>query len=73
MKRIELVTWRDAHHDFDYSEPQKDFLVKTVGWTKVEGRWLTIVQEKQPRGSDPGWRGVTRVPLENVVKRKKLK
>lgn len=71
--KLELVTWRDAFHDLDYAKARKDFLVKTVGWTKREGRWLTIINEKQPEGSDPDYRGVTRIPIENVVKRKKLK
>lgn len=69
---IELVYWRDAHFtkdDFD-TEPQ-DYIMRTVGWVRVSGRFLRIESERQPNGD--GARSVTRVPLENVVRREVLK
>lgn len=67
---IELVTWRDANfarEDFD--DDTEDFLVETVGWVSVVGIWLRIESEHQPDGQ---MRAVTRVPLENVVKRERM-
>jgi hypothetical protein len=48
---------------------KEEYLVKTVGWVKRRGRWLIIESEHTPAGA----RAVTRVPIENVVKRRKLK
>jgi len=69
-KRLELVTWRDAHFDAD-SMPSGDYLVKTVGWVDRKGRWLRIRSERLPTGH--GWRAKTRVPMVNVVSRKRLR
>lgn len=68
---LELVTWRDAYFDKEMSDqPREDFLMKTVGWTSEGPRFLCIVGERGPEGVK---RGVTYVPNENVVKRRKLK
>lgn len=68
--RLQIVTWRDAYFDLEEpGSPRKDYLVKTVGWTKKKGRWLVVHSEKLPDG---GWRAISRVPLENVVERRDL-
>ena len=68
---LEIVTWRDAYFDLDEEPPRKDCLMQTVGWTERRGRWLKIVSEQSMKGKTK--RAVTHVPIENVVKRKKLK
>jgi len=71
---IECVTWRDAY--FDTDEPAKtreDFIVRTVGWTKEEKNFLAVRAEKLPKGEDPRWRAVTRIPWGMVIKREKLR
>lgn len=67
---IELVTWRDAHFSLtdDFRE-EDDYLMETVGWVRVDGRWLRIEGE---HGPDDTVRQVTRVPLENVINREPL-
>jgi hypothetical protein len=65
---IELVVWRDAHaFREEPNEAPDDYLIETVGWVEEDGRWLRIIQEVLP--DDDGRRGVTRVPIENVVQR----
>lgn len=69
---LEIVTWRDAHFDIDEpSKPRKDFIVKTVGWTKERKRFLTIRSEKLPHGD--GYRAVTNIPWGMVIARTPLK
>ena len=69
--KLQMVIWRDAYFDQDTPEkPRKDYLVKTVGWVKKEGRFLVIRSEKLPYGE--GFRAITRVPLGNVVERRDL-
>jgi hypothetical protein len=68
-KRLELVIWRDANFHKD-GVIGGDYLMKTVGWVDVKGKWVRIRGEKSPKGD--GYRAVTRVPVANVVKRKKL-
>lgn len=65
--RLELVTWRDAFSNDEEKTP-KDFLCKTVGWAKGSGRWLVVTSERTPTGE----RGITRIPIENVVSRRPL-
>lgn len=66
---LALVTWRDAHFWTDEPDRRpKDYKVRTVGWVKVEGRFVRIISEKTPDGN----RAVTRVPLENVLSVERL-
>ena len=70
---IEVVTWRDAY--FDQDEPAKvreDYLVRTVGWTAEEKLFLVVRGEKLPKGEDPRYRAVTRIPWDVIIKREKL-
>ena len=68
-KSLELVAWRDANfYESDADDWDGDYIVHTVGWTEEENEWLKIVGEQTPDGE----RGVTRVPLVNVVKRTRL-
>ena len=72
-RSLEIVYWRDAHFEkdgFDVGD-KRDYIMRTVGWTKRVGRWLEIASERQPGKAYD--RAVTRVPLKNVVKRRKLK
>jgi len=70
--RLELVVWRDAWFSRDADSPAfEDYLMETVGWTDVEGRWLVVRSERDLTGT--GFRAVTHIPLENVIKRKKVK
>lgn len=75
MPDLELVYWRDAN--FYKDEPvdlEDDYIVKTVGWIEEsDEKWLTIRSEKLPKSADLTWRSVTRVPVNNVVKRVKLR
>lgn len=71
--KLELVTWRDSHFELEDGPAPKDFLMRTAGWTRRKGRWLVIVSELAPKGSGKVDRGVTRVPIENIVKRKRLR
>jgi hypothetical protein len=66
---LELVTWRDAHFSMNDDHDEDDYLMQTVGWTSIDGRWLRIEGERQPDGSA---RAVTKVPLENVIDRTAL-
>jgi hypothetical protein len=66
---LELVTWRDAHFSINDDFDEDDYLMQTPGWTSIDGRFLKIEGERQPDGSA---RAVTRVPLENVVRRQVL-
>lgn len=69
--RLELVFWRDAFFDaFGTEGAPDDYVVKTVGWVREEGRFLKIVSERLPDGA--GERSVTYVPLENVIRRHAL-
>jgi hypothetical protein len=63
---LELVTWRDAHFSMNDDHDEDDYLMQTVGWVSIDGRWLRIEGERQPDGSA---RAVTKVPLENVIDR----
>jgi hypothetical protein len=70
---IEVVTWRDAY--FDTDEPAKireDYIVRTVGWVREEKLFLAVSAEKLPKGEDPRWRAVTRIPRAMIIKRQKL-
>lgn len=68
---LELVTWRDAYFEKEVPEsPREDFLMKTVGWTTEGPRFLRVVGERGPEGVK---RAVTYIPIENVVKRRRLK
>jgi len=68
--RLEKVTWRDAHSYMDPPEKfPKDYLCHTVGWVRQEKKFLRIESERTPESA----RAVTRVPLENVVKRVPLR
>lgn len=74
--KLQLVTWRDAHFQREEGageRPPKDYRMKTVGWTKKEGRWLVIRSEKDTDESGAGWRAITRVPIENVIRRQTLR
>jgi hypothetical protein len=71
---IEVVTWRDAY--FDTDEPTKireDYIVRTVGWVREEKHFLAVSAEKLPKGEDPRWRAVTRIPWGMVIKRENLR
>lgn len=69
---LEIVTWRDAHFEVDEpAKPRKDFLVKTVGWTKETKRFLLVRSEKLPKGD--GFRAVTSIPWDMVQSRTQLK
>jgi hypothetical protein len=65
-----LVTWRDAHFDFelaDAHDARHDYLVHTVGFLLADGpRFVSIAQEVLPH--DDGFRAVTHVP-KGVVER----
>jgi hypothetical protein len=63
---LELVTWRDSHFSMNDDHDEDDYLMQTVGWVSIDGRWLRIEGERQPDGSA---RAVTKVPLENVIDR----
>lgn len=67
-KSLEIVEWRDANSDVKDEDWTGDYINATVGWTEEDGQWLKISQELTPDGE----RGVTRVPLVNVVTRKQL-
>lgn len=68
--RLEMVTWRDAHFEVDDREKwPKEYLCRTVGWARKDGRFLRIVGETTPDGA----RAVTRVPLGMVLKRERLR
>jgi hypothetical protein len=70
---LEVVTWRDAHFDTDEPvKPREDFLVQTVGWVREEKNFLVVRGEKLPKGEDPRWRAVTRIPWGMIIKREKL-
>jgi len=67
-----LVTWRDAHFDFERDDAalaRADYLVRTVGFLLADGpRFLSVAQELLPHGE--GYRAVTHVPcavVESVV------
>lgn len=66
------VFWRDAHYEFEVknlADLRDDYVVRTVGYIVDESpRFLTLAQEVLP--GDDGWRGVTRIPVENVLSRK---
>jgi hypothetical protein len=67
---LEMVIWRDAYFEREVPEhPRKDFLMKTVGWTKEGEKFLRIVGERGPEGAK---RAVTYVPNENVIERRRL-
>lgn len=67
--KIELVYWRDAYFDTDPRDTEpKDYINRTVGWVKDEGRFLRIESERTPDGP----RAVTHVPHENIVRRVEL-
>jgi hypothetical protein len=71
--KLELVTWRDAHFDTDEPvKPREDYLVRTVGWTSGEKNFLVVRSEKLPKGEDPRYRAVTRIPWAMIVERKEL-
>lgn len=59
-----MVTWRDAHFDFDQrsAEPERDdYLVHTLGFLIFEGgRFVSIAQEVLP--DDDGFRAVSHIP-----------
>lgn len=59
------VTWRDAYFDLDQTDSH-DYIVSTVGWL-IDGddRFLHIAAEKLPDG---GWRAITNVPRECVIR-----
>jgi hypothetical protein len=64
---IELVTYRDAHFDFEEGEgADAEFVNRTVGWVTEEALWLRVVHEQQGSGDD---RAVTRIPHGDVVMR----
>lgn len=65
--KLELVVWRDAFVNDEERTP-RDYLCKSVGWTKVEGRFLCVQAEKTPDGP----RAKTRIPLALVVSRQEL-
>jgi len=65
---LELVYWRDASFDLNDDLDPGDFICQTTGWVSIEGRWLRIESEHTPTGP----RGITRIPLENVVRRRPL-
>jgi len=71
--KLELVTWRDAHFigDMETDKPKRDYLCQTVGWVTEEkgGKFLRITSEHTPDAD----RAVTRVPVTNIIKRKRLK
>ena len=61
-----LVTWRDAHFKQDDEDNwAEDYIIQTVGWATVDGRWLRIESERTPDGP----RAITRVPLESVLEK----
>ena len=68
-KSLEIVEWRDANSDIAEKDWTGDYINATVGWTEEEDEaWLKISSELTPDGE----RGVTRVPLVNVVRRRRL-
>lgn len=67
-KSLEIVEWRDANSDVKDEDWTGDYINATVGWTEEDGQWLKVTQELTPDGE----RGVTRVPLVNVVMRRQL-
>jgi len=68
---LELVTWRDAHFDFDAPEhEEEDYVVRTVGWTLSTGLlFLHLASEQLPDGN---WRAETHIPLANIIERRTL-
>ena len=70
--KLQIVTWRDAYFDTDMPDkPRKDYLVQTAGWVKRRGKFLVVYSEKLP--DKEGWRAITHIPIENVVRRRTLK
>jgi hypothetical protein len=69
MADLCLVSWRDAHFkQDDESDWADDYIIQTVGWTSLDGRWLRIESERTPDGP----RAITRVPLESVLGKEQL-
>jgi len=69
------VTWRDAHSDErireDLSDLNEEYLVVTIGIVMAAGpKFLRIADERLP--NEDGWRGVSSIPIENLVKVEKL-
>lgn len=70
IKKLEIVEWRDANFAIDAKDlVDGDYINATVGWVQEDGRWLRIVSEITPGGE----RAITSVPMENVVRRVRLK
>lgn len=61
---LALVRWRDAHAWMDAPDHMpKEYIVKTVGWVRLQGKFYTVVSENTPDGA----RSVTRIPVQMVV------
>lgn len=70
--KMELVEYRDANFAMDANdipENEGDFINAVMGWVQEGQRWLSVVSEITPGGE----RCITRIPVENVVARKRLK
>jgi hypothetical protein len=66
-----LVTWRDAHFDFEERDVRTDYLVHTVGFVVKEGPlFLSVAQEVLPDGD--GYRAVTHIPHAVVINKEAL-
>jgi hypothetical protein len=61
-----LVTYRDAHFDFDGPTERSDYLVRVVGWIVEDGPlFLSIGSERLPDGD--GFRAITHIPKTDGV------
>lgn len=67
MHPMVLVTWRDAHFEFESADaaPPIDWLVQTVGFLIGRGPvFCSVASERLPAGD---WRAVTHIPADAVV------
>lgn len=64
MEPIVIVTWRDAHFHLDDTDPEVDYLCRTVGWLRNEdATWLELSSERAPDGH----RATTFIPTSCVL------
>lgn len=69
-RALEVVYWRDAHHDTDGDPDYRDYIVKTAGWVNEKcdhagDLFLCITGEQTPNGP----RSVTHIPQGMVIRR----
>jgi hypothetical protein len=67
---LEVVSWRDAHFDFEAPDQEReDYVIRTVGWVlSTSVHFLHIASEQLP----DGWRCETHIPLNSIISRHPL-